>query len=101
MNKLIVDNGITYFEYEYEGYKAKIIVTEDKMTDLILYKPNGEELNSGPIYNDKNPNGLPITSYYKRKIKTEIIEIINEILDYRDAIMSGDESVIDEILENM
>lgn len=101
MNKLIVDNGITYFEYEYEGYNAKIIVTEDKMTDLILYKPNGKELNSGPIYNDKNPNGLPITSYYKRKIKTEIIEIVNEILDYRDAIMSGDESVIDEILEDM
>ena len=24
MNKLIVDNGITYFEYEYEEYKARI-----------------------------------------------------------------------------
>lgn len=101
MKKLIENNGITYFEYEYEDYKARIIVTEDKLTDLILYKPNGEELNSGPIYNEKNPCGLPITSYYKRKLKTEINDIINEILDYRDAIMSGDESVIDEILEEM
>lgn len=100
MKKLIEDNGITYFEYEYEEYKARIIVTENAMTDLILYKPNGDELNSGPIYNDKYLNGLPITSYYKRKLKTEINEIINEILDYKDAILNGDESIIDEILEN-
>lgn len=100
MTKLIENNGITYLEYEYEGYKARIIVTNDKMTDLILYKPNDEEFNSGPIYNDKHPNGLPITSYYKRKLKAEIIEIVNEILDYKDAILNGDENIIDEILEN-
>lgn len=100
MKKLIENDGITYFEYVYEDYKARVLVNDDKMTDLILYKPNGEELNSGPIYNDKNPMGLPITSYYKRKLKTEINEIINEILDYKDAILNGDERIIDEIFEN-
>jgi hypothetical protein len=100
MKKLIENDGISYFEYEYEGYMARVLVNDEKMTDLILYKPNGDELNSGPIYNDKHLSGLPITSYYKRKLKSEIVEIINEVLDYKDAILNGDESIIDEILES-
>jgi hypothetical protein len=70
------------------------------MTEVIIYKPNGDILNSGPIYNNRHPNGLPMTLYYKRKLKREIIDIVDEILDYKDAIMSEDENVIDEILES-
>lgn len=101
MKKLIEDNGITYLNYEYEGYNARFIVVDDKITDMVLYKPNGEEVVSAPVYNNKHLNGLPITSYYKRQLKAEVVDIVNEMLDIKDAIMSGDESVIDEILEEM
>lgn len=102
MKKLIENNGVTYFEYRNEnneGYWAKVVVVEDKMTDLILYKPNGDEVTSGAVYDDKLPNGLPVTTYWKRKLKMEIDSIICEMLDIRDAILNGDESVIDEILK--
>ena len=102
MKKLIENNGVTYFEYRNEnneGYWAKVLVVEDNMTDLILYKPNGEEVTSGAVYDDKHPNGLPVTTYWKRKLKMEIDSIICEMLDIRDAILNGDESVIDEILQ--
>ena len=101
MKKLITDNGITYLNYEYEGYNARFIVVDEKITDMVLTKPNGEEVVSAPVYNNKYPSGLPLTSYYKRQLKAEIVEIVNEMLDIKDAIMSGDESVIDEILEDM
>ena len=103
MKKLIENNGTTYFEYRNEtneGYYARVMVNENTMTDLILYKPNGEEVTSGAIYDDKHPNGLPVTSYWKRKLKMEIDSIVCEMLDIRDAILNGDESVIDEILQD-
>ena len=102
MKKLITENEVSYFEYRNEnneGYWAKVDVVEDKMTVLILQKPNGEEVTSGAVYDDKHPNGLPVTSYWKRKLKMEIDSIICEMLDIRDAILNGDESVIDEILQ--
>ena len=98
--KKIEDNGITYLNYEYEGYNAKFLVVDDKITDLILSKPNGEIIEQAPVYNTKHPSGLPITPYYKRSLKAEIVEIVNEILNYKDAILSGDESIVDEILES-
>ena len=101
MKKLIEDNGITYLNYEYEGYNARFIVVDDKITDLVLTKPNGDEVVSAPIYNNKYPNGLPMTPYYKRQLKAEIVDIVNEMLDIKDVIMSGDETIIDEILEEM
>ena len=101
MKKLITDNGITYLNYEYEGYNARFIVVDGKITDMVLLKPNGDEVVSAPVYNNKYPNGLPITSYYKRQLKAEVVEIVNEMLDIKEAIMSGDESVIDEILDEM
>lgn len=103
MKKLIEDNGTTYFEYRNEtneGYYARVMVVEDTMTDLILYKPNGEEVTSGAICDDKHPNGLPVTSYWKRKLKLEIDSIVCEMLDIRDAILNGDEKIIDEILQD-
>lgn len=100
MKKLIKDNGITYLNYEYEGYNARFIVTEDKITDMTLLKPNGDEVVSAPIYNNKYPQGLPITSYYKRQLKAEVVDIVNEMLDIKDAILNDDETIIDEILEN-
>ena len=101
MKKLITDNGITYLNYEYEGYNARFIVVDEKITDMVLLKPNGDEVVSAPVYNNKYPNGLPITSYYKRQLKAEVVEIVNEMLDIKEAFMSGDESVIDEILDEM
>ena len=98
--KKIEDNGITYLNYVYEGYNAKFLVVDDKITDLILSKPNGEVIEQAPVYNTKHPNGLPITPYYKRSLKAEIVEIVNEMLNYKDAILSGDESIVDEILES-
>lgn len=98
--KKIEDNGITYLNYDYEGYNAKFLVVDDKITDLILSKPNGEVIEQAPIYNTKHPSGLPITPYYKRSLKAEIVEIVNEMLNYKDAILSGDESIVDEILES-
>lgn len=98
--KKIEDNGITYLNYDYEGYNAKFLVVDDKITDLILSKPNGEVIEQAPVYNTKHPSGLPITPYYKRSLKAEIVEIVNEMLNYKDAILSGDESIIDEILES-
>ena len=98
--KKIEDNGITYLNYEYEGYNAKFLVVDDKITDLILSKPNGEIIEQAPVYNTKHPSGLPITPYYKRSLKAEIVEIVNEILNYKDAILSGEESIVDEILES-
>lgn len=98
--KKIEDNGITYLNYEYEGYNAKFLVVDDKITDLILSKPNGEVIEQAPVYNTKHPSGLPITPYYKRSLKAEIVEIVNEMLNYKDAILSGDESIVDEILES-
>ena len=102
MKKLISDNGVTYFEYRnetYEGYYAKVLVVDGNMTDLVLYKPNGEEITSGAIYDEKHPNGLPVTTYWKRKLKIEIDSIVYEMLDIRDAILNGYESVVDEILQ--
>lgn len=102
MKKLISDNGVTYFEYRNEtneGYYAKVLVVDGNMTDLVLYKPNGEEITSGAIYDKKHPNGLPVTSYWKRKLKMEIDSIVCEMLDIKDAILNGNESVIDEILQ--
>ena len=101
MKKLITENGITYLNYEYEGYNARFIVVDEKITDMTLLKPNGEEVVSAPVYNNKYPNGLPMTSYYKRQLKAEVVDIVNEMLDIKDAIMSGDETIIDEILEEM
>lgn len=98
--KKIEDNGITYLNYNYEGYNAKFLVVDDKITDLILSKPNGEVIEQAPVYNTKHPSGLPITPYYKRSLKAEIVEIVNEMLNYKDAILSGDESIVDEILES-
>lgn len=98
--KKIEDNGITYLNYDYEGYNAKFLVVDDKITDLILSKPNGEVIEQAPIYNTKHPSGLPITPYYKRSLKAEIVEIVNEMLNYKDAILSGDENIVDEILES-
>lgn len=98
--KKIEDNGITYLNYEYEGYNAKFLVVNDKITDLILSKPNGEVIEQAPVYNAKHPNGLPITSYYKRSLKAEIVEIVNEMLNIKDAILNGNENIIDEILES-
>ena len=98
MKKLIENNGITYFEFQYEGYTAKFIVVNDYITDMILYNSCNVEQVNAPVYNDKYPMGLPITSYYKRKLKAEVIEIVNEMIDIKDAILNGDESVIDEIL---
>mgnify|MGYP003291063680 CR=1 FL=1 len=98
--KKIEDNGITYLNYDYEGYNAKFLVVDDKITDLILSKPNGEVIEQAPVYNTKHPSGLPITPYYKRSLKAEIVEIVNEMLNYKDAILSGDESIVDEILES-
>lgn len=98
--KKIEDNGITYLNYDYEGYNAKFLVVDDKITDLILSKPNGEVIEQAPIYNTKHPSGLPITPYYKRSLKAEIVDIVNEMLNYKDAILSGDESIVDEILES-
>lgn len=100
MMKKIEDNGITYLNYDYEGYNAKFLVVDDKITDLILSKPNGEVIEQAPVYNTKHPSGLPITPYYKRSLKAEIVEIVNEMLNYKDAILSGDESIVDEILES-
>lgn len=98
--KKIEDNGITYLNYDYEGYNAKFLVVDDKITDLILSKPNGEVIEQAPVYNTKHPSGLSITPYYKRSLKAEIVEIVNEMLNYKDAILSGDESIVDEILES-
>lgn len=98
--KKIEDNGITYLNYNYEGYNAKFLVVDDKITDLILSKPNGEVIEQAAVYNTKHPSGLPITPYYKRSLKAEIVEIVNEMLNYKDAILSGDESIVDEILES-
>lgn len=98
--KKIEDNGITYLNYDYEGYNAKFLVVDDKITDLILSKSNGEVIEQAPVYNTKHPSGLPITPYYKRNLKAEIVEIVNEMLNYKDAILSGDESIVDEILES-
>lgn len=98
--KKIEENGITYLNYDYEGYNAKFLVVDDKITDLILSKPNGEVIEQAPVYNTKHPSGLPITPYYKRSLKAEIVEIVNEMLNYKDAILSGDESIVDEILES-
>lgn len=101
MKKLITENGITYLNYEYEGYNARFIVVDEKITDMTLLKPNGDEVVSAPVYNNKYPSGLPLTSYYKRQLKAEVVDIVNEMLDIKDAIMSGDEAIIDEILEEM
>lgn len=98
--KLIEENGNTYLNYEYEGYNARFVVVDDKITYMELLKPNGDKVASGAIYNSKYTNGLPITSYYKRQLKAEVIGIVNEMLDYKDAILNDDESIIDEILEN-
>ena len=98
--KKIEDNGVTYLNYDYEGYNAKFLVVDDKITDLTLSKPNGEVIEQAPVYNAKHPSGLPITPYYKRSLKAEIVEIVNEMLNYKDAILSGAESIVDEILES-
>ena len=71
--KKIEDNGITYLNYDYEGYNAKFLVVDDKITDLILSKPNGEVIEQAPVYNTKHPSGLPITPYYKRSLKAEAV----------------------------
>ena len=77
MKKTKIDN-VEVYTHDYKGYKFIISLVDDKLANYTIISPNEDELAQGDIYDDKNPNGTPNTPHFRKKIQTELEELIEE-----------------------
>lgn len=90
-----LSDGTPVYIHNYKEYKITLTLKDDMLTDFVVVNPNGEYLISGDIYDDKNPNGMPNTKHFRKKIKTELEELLDE-----DVINIGQE-IMNEIDEEV
>lgn len=73
---------LTNYTLDYKGYKILLNLKESIITDFVIINPNGEYLTSGDLYDDKHPNGIPDTKYFRKKIRMEIEELLeNDVIN--------------------
>ena len=57
--------------------KAEGLNEEENINSFTITR-NDEMIASGDIYDDKYPNGTPNTSHFRKKIQTELEELLDQ-----------------------
>ena len=87
MKKETLENGVVTYVHEHKGFTVTLATAEDKLRTFIITK-NEEYIASGDVYDEKNPDGLPNTSHFRKKVLNEVIELINtDIVSLGEEIM--------------
>lgn len=78
MKKITLTDGSTAYSHDYKDYNILIGLNEEENINSFTITHNNELIASGDIYDDKFPNGTPNTSHYRKKIQTEIEELLDQ-----------------------
>ena len=89
MKKQILENGDTSYVHNYKDYEIVIYLIEDKFTSFAIINPDGVNISAGSIYDEKNPDGIPNTTHYRKKLQTEFEELLeDEVFNIGQEIMN-------------
>lgn len=89
MKKKIIENGDIAYVHNYKDYNIVIYLNEEKLTNFAIISPDGVNISTGSIYDEKNPDGIPNTTHYRKKLQTEFEELLEtEVFNIGQEIMN-------------
>lgn len=87
MKKITLTDGNTAYSHVYKDFVILIGLNEEENINSFTITRNDEMIASGDIYDDKYPNGTPNTSHFRKKIQTELEELLDqEVISIQEEI---------------